>query len=119
MVKNQNLSPHLPLVIIPKRHGDKRGWFSEVFHARRLQELGITCQFVQDNQSCSKQAGTMRGFHFQCPPAAQAKLVSVVHGRVLDIAVDIREGSPSFGRYIAIELSADSGYQLYIPTGFA
>jgi dTDP-4-dehydrorhamnose 3,5-epimerase len=112
-------SPQLPLVIIPKRHIDDRGWFSETFHQRRLGELGITCNFVQENQSSSKRAGTLRGFHFQRPPSAQAKLVSVLRGRVLDVAVDIRRGSPSFGNCVSIELSAEGGQQLYIPTGFA
>jgi dTDP-4-dehydrorhamnose 3,5-epimerase len=112
-------SLHLPLVIEPKRHVDDRGWFSEVFHERRLHELGITCRFVQDNQSSSRRAGTMRGFHFQRPPAAQAKLIGVLRGRILDVAVDIRRGSPTFGKYISIELSAASGQQLYIPAGFA
>jgi dTDP-4-dehydrorhamnose 3,5-epimerase len=112
-------SPQLPHVIIPKRHIDDRGWFSETFHQRRLGELGITYNFVQENQSSSKRAGTLRGFHFQRPPSAQAKLVSVLRGRVLDVAVDIRRGSPSFGNYVSIELSAEGGEQLYIPTGFA
>lgn len=110
---------HLPVIIVPKRHVDDRGWFSEVFHDQRLRELGITCRFVQDNQSSSRRSGTLRGFHFQRPPAAQAKLVSVLRGRVLDVAVDIRRGSPSFGKFVSIELSAESGHQLYIPTGFA
>lgn len=116
---NSSRSPYLPLLIVPKRHFDHRGWFSETFHARRLHELGVTCTFVQENQSSSGRAGTVRGFHFQRPPAAQAKLVSVLSGRILDVAVDIRLGSPSFGKYVSIELSADDGRQLYIPTGFA
>jgi dTDP-4-dehydrorhamnose 3,5-epimerase len=116
---NSPRSPHLPLVIVPKRHFDDRGWFSETFHEQRLHDLGITCTFVQENQSSSGRAGTVRGFHFQRPPAAQAKLVSVLRGRILDVAVDIRHGSPSFGKHVSIELSADGGQQLYIPTGFA
>lgn len=112
-------SVHLPLLIVLKRHVDERGWFSEVFHAQRLREIGITCRFVQDSQSSSKRSGTLRGFHFQLPPAAQAKLVSVVRGRVLDVVVDIRHGSPSFGKYVSVELSADLGHQLYVPIGFA
>jgi dTDP-4-dehydrorhamnose 3,5-epimerase len=116
---NSTQSAHLPRVIIPRRHFDARGWFSEAFHEQRLRELGITCRFVQDNQSSSRQAGTMRGFHFQRPPAAQAKLVSVLRGRILDVAVDIRHGSPSFGKYVSVELSAEAGNQIYIPTGFA
>lgn len=112
-------SAYLPLVVVPKRHFDSRGWLSETFHERRLCELGITCHFVQDNQSSSERAGTLRGFHFQRPPAAQAKLVSAVRGRVLDVAVDIRRGSPTFGKYVSIELSSETGSQLYIPEGFA
>ena len=84
-----------------------------------MRDVGITCRFVQDNQSSSKRAGTLRGLHFQLPPAAQAKLVSVLRGRILDVAVDIRRGSPTFGKHVSIELSAESGRQLYIPVGFA
>ena len=109
----------LPRLIVPKRHVDDRGWFSEIFHQERLRDIGITCRFVQDNQSSSKQAGTLRGLHFQLPPAAQAKLVTVVKGRILDVAVDIRRGSPTFGKYVSTELSSETGHQLYIPVGFA
>ena len=110
---------NLPRIIVPKRHVDDRGWFSETFHEQRLHDIGITCRFVQDNQSSSKRAGTLRGLHFQLPPAAQAKLVSVLRGRILDVAVDIRRGSPTFGKHVSTELSAESGRQLYIPVGFA
>jgi dTDP-4-dehydrorhamnose 3,5-epimerase len=110
---------NLPRLIVPKRHVDDRGWFSEIFHQERLRDIGITCRFVQDNQSSSKQAGTLRGLHFQLPPAAQAKLVTVVKGRILDVAVDIRRGSPTFGKYVSTELSSETGRQLYIPVGFA
>jgi len=109
----------VPRSIVPKRHVDDRGWFSEIFHEKRLRDLGITCRFVQDNQAISRRAGTLRGLHFQLPPAAQAKLVSVLRGRILDVAVDIRSGSPTFGKYVSIELSAENGRQLYIPVGFA
>ena len=109
----------LPLSIVPKRHVDGRGWFSEIFHEKRLRDLGITCRFVQDNQAISRRAGTLRGLHFQLPPAAQAKLVSVLRGRILDVAVDIRRGSPTFGKHVSTELSAENGRQLYIPVGFA
>jgi dTDP-4-dehydrorhamnose 3,5-epimerase len=109
----------LPRILVPKRHADDRGWFSEIFHEKRLQEFGITCRFVQHNQSLSKRAGTLRGLHFQLPPAAQAKLVIVLSGRVLDVAVDIRQGSPTFGKYVSVELSVESGHQLYVPIGFA
>jgi dTDP-4-dehydrorhamnose 3,5-epimerase len=109
----------VPRIIAPKRHADVRGWFSETFNGQRLCDIGITCQFVQDNQSKSKRAGTLRGLHFQLPPAAQAKLVSVLRGRILDVAVDVRRGSPTYGKHVAIEMSAESGRQLYIPIGFA
>ena len=112
-------SVDLPRLIVTKRHVDDRGWFSEAFHEKRLRDIGITCHFVQDNQASSKRAGTVRGFHFQFPPAAQAKLVSVLKGRILDVAVDLRCGSPSFGKHISAELSANSRQQLYIPVGFA
>ena len=109
----------LPRIIVPKRYVDDRGWFSETFHEQRLHAVGITCRFVQDNQSSSKRAGTLRGLHFQRPPAAQAKLVTVVKGRITDVAVDIRRGSPTFGKHVSMEISAESGRQMYIPVGFA
>jgi dTDP-4-dehydrorhamnose 3,5-epimerase len=109
----------LPLVIVPKRRPDARGWFSETFLLERWRELGIGCSFVQDNQSLSSRKGTLRGFHFQEPPAAQAKLVSVARGRILDVAVDIRRGSPSFGKFVSVELSSDNGRQIFVPVGFA
>jgi dTDP-4-dehydrorhamnose 3,5-epimerase len=111
--------PLLPLVIVPKRHADGRGWFGETFRDKRLRNLGIACTFVQDNQSRSTRRGTLRGFHFQKPPAAQAKLISVLHGRILDVAVDIRRDSPTYGGYVSIVLSSDNGKQLFVPTGFA
>jgi dTDP-4-dehydrorhamnose 3,5-epimerase len=109
----------LPRLIVLKRHYDGRGWFSETFHEKRLHEIGISCDFVQDNKASSKRRGTLRGLHFQLPPAAQAKLVSVIQGRILDVAVDIRQDSPTFGKHVSIELSAESERQLYIPVGFA
>ena len=112
-------SGDLPRIIVPKRHVDDRGWFSEAYKDKPLSDIGITCRFVQDNQSSSKRAGTLRGLHFQRPPAAQAKLISVLCGRIFDVAVDIRSGSPTFGKHVATELSAQSGHQLYIPIGFA
>jgi dTDP-4-dehydrorhamnose 3,5-epimerase len=116
---NTTPSGNLPRVIVPKRHFDDRGWFSEIFHEKRLYDLGIACRFVQDNQASSKRAGTLRGLHFQLPPAAQAKLVTVLRGRILDVAVDIRRGSPTFGKHVTTELLADTGRQVYIPVGFA
>lgn len=106
------------LLISPQRHGDSRGWFSETFKLPRLKQLGITCEFPQDNQSWSRTKGTIRGLHFQRPPSAQAKLIACVRGKVLDVVVDLRVGSPSFGRSLAVELT-DGGEQLFVPVGFA
>jgi len=119
MRNDSTISADSPRIIVPKRHVDDRGWFSETYHEQRLRDLGITCRFVQDNQSSSKRAGTLRGLHFQLPPMAQAKLVTVLRGRILDVAVDVRRGSPTFGRYVSGELSAESGWWIYIPVGFA
>jgi dTDP-4-dehydrorhamnose 3,5-epimerase len=112
-------SSSLPLLIAPKRHVDARGWFSETFLLERWRDLGIGATFVQDNQSRSTRKGTLRGFHFQEPPAAQAKLVSVLQGRIFAVAADIRRGSPSFGKFVSVELSGDGGRQLFVPIGFA
>jgi dTDP-4-dehydrorhamnose 3,5-epimerase len=119
MCVDSALSSDLPRIILPRRHVDGRGWFSETYHEQRLRDLGITCRFVQDNQSGSKRAGTLRGLHFQVPPVAQAKLVSVARGRILDVAVDVRRGSATFGKHVSTELSAESGLQVYVPVGFA
>ncbi len=102
-----------------RRHADERGFFSETYSARSLAASGITCTFVQDNHSFSAAAGTVRGLHFQIPPHAQAKLVRVVRGAVLDVAVDCRVGSPTFGRHVAAMLSAEEWNMLFIPEGFA
>jgi dTDP-4-dehydrorhamnose 3,5-epimerase len=110
---------NLPRIIVPKRHVDDRGWFSETFHEKRMREIGVTSDFVQDGLSRSKRAGTLRGLHFQLPPAAQAKLICVIRGRILDVAVDVRRGSPTFGKYVSTELSAASGHQFLVPVGFA
>jgi len=118
-VSNEKNSSDLPFVFFARRHIDSRGWFSETFHEMRSREIGVNCSFVQENQSYSKRGRTLRGMHFQLPPAAQAKLVSVLSGRILDVAIDIRSGSPTFGRFVSVELSADCGRQLYIPVGFA
>lgn len=114
-----NGAPNLPRIIVPKRYLDERGWFSETFHEQRLAAIGINCRFVQDNQSRSVRKGTLRGLHFQRPPAAQAKLVTVLRGKILDVVVDVRADSPTFGKHVSIELSAESGHQGYIPVGFA
>lgn len=105
--------------VIPKRHGDDRGWFSEVYRSDLLADGGISSVFVQDNQSFSAPAGTVRGLHFQTPPAAQAKLVRVLAGAIFDVAVDIRQDSPTFGRHVGFRLDAEAGEQLFVPHGFA
>ncbi len=116
---NTGIPMNLPRIIVPKRHPDSRGWFSETFRETQLRELGITCRFVQENQSYSRRAGTLRGMHFQAPPADQAKLISVLRGKILDVAIDIRRGSPTYGHHVSIELSGQSGHQFFIPAGFA
>ena len=108
-----------PRLIMPKRHFDSRGWFSETYYENRVRKAGFAAPFVQDSQSFSLYRGTIHGLHFQRPPAAQVKLISVLHGRILDVAVDIRRGSPTFGKYFMEEISAICGQQFYIPTGFA
>jgi dTDP-4-dehydrorhamnose 3,5-epimerase len=105
--------------IVPVRHGDARGYFAEIFREEALREHGIDLRFVQENQSLSAVSGVVRGLHFQIPPAAQAKLVRVARGSILDVAVDIRTGSPSYGRHVAAVLSAAGGEQLFVPEGFA
>ncbi|MFE1601497.1 dTDP-4-dehydrorhamnose 3,5-epimerase [Methylobacterium sp. ID0610] len=105
-------------LVIPKRFGDDRGWFSETFRADILARAGITDAFIQDNQSFSAHRGTVRGIHFQTPPHAQAKLVRVIAGAILDVAVDLRRASPTYGRHVAVRLDAENGHQLFIPIGF-
>jgi dTDP-4-dehydrorhamnose 3,5-epimerase len=107
------------LLLEPRRFGDERGFFSEVFRRDVLAAAGIGHDFVQDNHSLSRAAGVIRGLHFQAPPAAQAKLVRVTRGAVLDVAVDLRHGSPSYGRHVAAELSAANWRQMFIPAGCA
>lgn len=106
------------VMLTPRRFGDARGFFSEVYNRNVYAALGIDVEFVQDNHSLSREVGVVRGLHFQSPPHAQAKLVRVGAGRVLDVAVDIRRGSPTYGRWVGVELSAEAGNQLYIPVGF-
>jgi dTDP-4-dehydrorhamnose 3,5-epimerase len=107
------------LAITPARYGDARGYFCETYNQRTFAEHAIATRFVQDNQSLSSRKGTIRGLHFQKPPYAQAKLVRAVSGSVYDVAVDIRRGSPTYGRFAGTVLSAENGVQLYIPAGFA
>jgi dTDP-4-dehydrorhamnose 3,5-epimerase len=106
-------------LIRPRRHGDARGWFMEVYNERTFAEAGIACRFVQDNHSLSVPAFTLRGLHFQTPPHAQDKLVRCLRGRIFDVAVDLRAGSPTYGQWVGAELSADNGHQLFVPVGFA
>lgn len=117
----QVIETEIPAVkrVLPKRHGDDRGWFSEVYRADQLAEHGIANRFLQDNQSFSAPAGTLRGLHFQIAPNAQAKLIRVLAGAILDVAVDIRSDSPSYGRHVAVRLDAAGGEQLFVPAGFA
>ncbi|MBE7637999.1 dTDP-4-dehydrorhamnose 3,5-epimerase [Sneathiella sp. P13V-1] len=107
------------IVVTPRRFGDSRGFFSEVWNEVNLQSAGITDQFVQDNHAFSAEKGTIRGLHYQLSPNAQGKLVRVTRGAVLDVAADIRKGSPTFGQHVAVELSADNWKQLWVPKGFA
>ena len=106
-------------LIRPRRHGDARGWFTESYNREVFAALGITCAFVQDNHSLSVAPFTLRGLHFQTPPRAQDKLVRCIRGRIFDVAVDLRRDSPTFGRWVGAELSAENGDQLFVPVGFA
>lgn len=110
--------PDVLLIEAPKFR-DHRGHFMETFSRREFDQAGIGCDFVQDNQSQSLRQGTVRGLHFQVPPRAQAKLVRVPAGSIYDVAVDLRRGSPTFGKWCGAELSAENGHQLFIPSGFA
>ena len=115
-IKRINI-PHV-LVITPARHGDHRGFFSESWNRQRMLAHGIDVDFVQDNHSLSAQVGTVRGLHFQTPPHAQDKLVRCGRGRLFDVAVDIRVGSPTYGQWVGEELSFENGRQLFVPKGF-
>lgn len=112
------MSLSIPKCIVPARFGDSRGWFTESYSRRRLAELGIDIEFVQDNHSFSATRGTLRGIHFQSPPHVQAKLVRCTAGAIWDVAVDLRSGSPTYGQWVAAELTASGGEQLYVPGGF-
>ncbi len=106
------------LILTPRRFGDDRGFFSEVWNRQTLKSHGIEIDFAQDNHSLSRPAGTVRGLHYQAPPHAQDKLVRCGAGVVFDVAVDVRVGSPTYGRWVGVELSAENGRQLLIPKGF-
>lgn len=107
------------LLLKPKRFGDDRGFFSEVFKESQARNAGIVERFVQDNHSFSAEKGVIRGLHFQAPPVAQGKLIRVTRGSIFDVAIDIRQGSPTYGQHVAAELSADNWSQLWVPPGFA
>lgn len=106
-------------LVTPRKFGDDRGFFSETYNAAAWEKAGLRYNFVQDNHSLSHDVGTVRGLHFQTPPFAQDKLVRVVRGRIVDVAVDLRRSSPTFGRHVAVELSWDNWRQLLVPIGFA
>lgn len=106
-------------ILRPRRHGDARGFFSETWNRGVLAEAGIAIDFVQDNHAYSAAAGTVRGLHFQTPPFAQAKLVRVVRGAIFDVAVDLRAGSPTFGRHVTAVISTEAWNQILLPVGFA
>jgi dTDP-4-dehydrorhamnose 3,5-epimerase len=106
-------------LLTPKIFRDERGFFSETYNSKALVAAGIDCTFVQDNQSLSRAKGVLRGLHFQVAPHPQGKLVRVTRGAVFDVAVDIRQGSPTFGRHVSAILSADNWSQLWVPEGFA
>ena len=107
------------IIIEPKVFGDHRGWFTETYSKKKFKEFGIDIDFMQDNHSLSAQKGTLRGLHFQLNPKAQTKLVRCTKGKILDVAVDIRDGSPTYKKWVAVELTEENKKQLLIPKGFA
>src|SRR5437867_1197736 len=106
-------------ILTPKKLGDHRGFFSEVYSRKLLREHGVDTEFVQDNHSLSAEKGVLRGLHYQIAPMVQDKLIRVVRGAILDVAVDIRRGSPTFGRHVSEILSAENWKQIFVPAGFA
>ncbi|MGA3301947.1 MAG: dTDP-4-dehydrorhamnose 3,5-epimerase [Methylovirgula sp.] len=106
-------------IIMPKKFGDRRGFFSELYNRRAFTEAGLTQEFVQDNHAFSAERGTLRGLHFQSSPFAQDKLVRVGRGCILDVAVDLRKSSSTFGQHVTLELSAENWLQVFVPVGFA
>ncbi|MFD1987652.1 dTDP-4-dehydrorhamnose 3,5-epimerase [Mesorhizobium newzealandense] len=119
MLEVRSLGIEGVLEIIPKRHGDARGFFVETYQAERFSQAGIDLRFVQDNQSYSAAGGVLRGLHYQLAPRAQDKLLRVLRGALLDVAVDIRRSSPTFGKWVALEITAEKGNQILVPKGFA
>lgn len=105
-------------ILTPRRFGDQRGFFAESWSQRVMADAGLDFDFVQDNESLSATKGTLRGLHYQAPPFAQAKLVRVVRGAIMDVAVDVRVGSPDYGRWIKAEISVENGAQILVPRGF-
>ena len=106
------------LILTPQRFGDARGWFTETWNASKMAAAGLGLAFVQDNHSFSATAGTLRGLHYQSPPRAQDKLVRCTRGAIRDVAVDGRHGSPTYGQWVAVDLTAENGRQLLVPKGF-
>ena len=106
-------------ILEPQVFGDARGWFMESWSQRKMEEAGIRAEFLQDNQSFSAQKGTLRGLHYQLNPMCQAKLLRCTRGKIFDVAVDIRKGSPTYAQWTGVELSAENKKQLFIPRGFA
>lgn len=106
-------------IIEPPRHGDTRGWFTETYNELDFKARGIADRFIQDNHSFSRDRWTLRGLHYQVAPHAQAKVVRCIRGRIFDVAVDLRAGSATYGRWCGLELSAENGRQFYLPTGYA
>lgn len=117
-MKTERLAIPDVILVVPDRYEDGRGFFSEVFSVPRFEEAGIALPFVQDNQSLSRERGTIRGLHCQVAPRVQGKLVRCVRGAIWDVAVDARAGSPTYGRHVAAELSAENWAQLWVPPGF-
>ena len=117
MLVEQTALPDV-LILTPRRFGDARGWFAETHSDQAFERAGLTTRFVQDNHSLSAKAGTLRGLHYQRPPMAQTKLVRCTRGAIRDVAVDFRQGSPHFGQWVTVELSAENGQLLLIPAGF-
>lgn len=119
MIEVRTLALDGVIEILPQKFGDDRGFFSETYNAENLKKAGIDLQFVQDNHSLSATKGVLRGLHYQLPPRAQDKLVRVVRGAIIDVVVDIRKSSPTFKKWLALEVSADKWNQILVPKGFA